>query len=325
MQKELSQKIADLYGLGSMKSFKELEGGVLNKNYSFETSKGKYFVKHIREVKKNYLPIIQKVESVMKENGIPAIVMLPSRDGNFWIDIEGGRYSAYKYIESTKEPDNEALLFNAGEMLGKIHKIGKNLSIVDLHHKIFTEETKQVKTEDILRFKNLIQNKNVLNGIDDLFLKYIELKLSIIRTLKVPELIPNTICHGDFHLGNLMFNAESEIKGICDWEQTAAMHRSYAVARSLFYCARGLDNENSDQVENIKIFLRGYRKVENLTDDEILIGMNCRIAGLVMTSWIEKAYYERDDSRANKYIQNEMEIIKYFSNEEEIKRILSEI
>lgn len=93
-----TNKLCEEFDLGDYKEQKENKEGVLNKNYVIVTSTGKFFVKSIREKRKADVLDIAAVETFMRDQGIPAICMLPTVSGQKYFKINDDVYTVYPFI-----------------------------------------------------------------------------------------------------------------------------------------------------------------------------------------------------------------------------------
>jgi len=127
-------------------------------------------------------------------------------------------------------------------------------------------------------------------------------------------ILNDTLVHGDFHAGNLSIAKNTrEIIGICDWEKAQYAPRAYDLARVYLYT--GFDTDTDDVVECLKIsekFLRGYRSVIQISDNEFKKGLLVRLRNNVFTTWIEDKCYLNNDARANKFLKNSILTLDYF-------------
>ncbi len=325
---EAIQKICSEYGIGNYISLDKINQGVLNDNYLLETSMGKYFIKSVREKAKDRIDNIYSVESFMKEKDIPAIVMMKTKSGNIFLEDENSVYTVYPFLEAdTSLKYSKSEYSTVGEMLGKIHVAGGGdiTGITDV--KKFKRQNDEVILERLEGHKDFIEGKSSLDETDKQFLEYIDFKLKIYPKIKKTELQSDTLIHGDYHRGNLLFDKKTrEIIGVCDWEKTEFAPRSYELSRSIFYSCLQDEENFEDGLDNAKSFLNGYLSVYPMQKSEVIDGMNMRVHRMALSGWIEEKYYKNNDDRANKFISKEMRMLDNLINRgllERIKEILN--
>lgn len=307
------QHACDSFNLGTFVKSEIIDEGVLNLNYKLHTDQGAYFVKVIRAKKQDSILLINKIESFMKEQSIPAIAMLMSKGNTPFAVIENQLFTVYPFIESDRTHTYSTEdYFKMGQMLAWIHLVTKDFIPDDL-------ELKPVKNNDIDKtieilssYKETIISKDFQDPTDELFLKYINLKLQILESMQdSTEIYTHQlhILHGDYHAGNLLIDKDSrEIIGICDWEKTEKGSRAYEIIRSAILLFENIPKE----MEQFKSYIQGYMSIYPISKQELNEGLIFRIKSLVKSKWIEDLYYNNNDSRANKFIQIDIDRMNFF-------------
>lgn len=319
------QKICSEYDISDHTSIEKIPEGVLNDNYILITSTGKYFIKSVREKAKERLRMISGVETFMKEAGIPAVAMLKTKSGDIFVEDGDEVYTLYPFIEAEKSSNYSGNDYRVmGEMLGKIHVVGRDKIPDDFELKQFKRPATPVILERLKTYKENINNKSNPDDIDKLFLEYIDFKLITVPKIKEVALDNNALIHGDYHPGNLLLDKNTrEIIGVCDWEKAEFGPTSYELARSLlyscFYDGYKLDRALADS----KLFLQGYLSVFPMSVEEIMNGLNMRIYRMALSSWIEEKYYKENDTRANHFIKHEMDLVDKGVNGELLEQIVN--
>jgi homoserine kinase type II len=309
---ETLQKVCEEFDLGFLKTFEQIEEGVLNVNYKIETNKGKFFIKTVRGKKQDSLETIYKTEKYVKSFDLPAVIMLLTKDNNYFVKIEEKDFCVYPFIESDRRHVySEEDYFRMGEMLAKIHLVSKE-KLPDFE----VRPIKNPSTEKVLlileSFKQKIESKEILDEMDEKFLLNINLKIETLKSLDDGGKIyshKNHLLHGDYQTGNLLIDTNSrEIIGICDWEKSEVGSRAYEIARSLL-CI--VDFRNEEDFKNIKFFIDGYNSKYPITEQEIIEGFEYRLNRTAKSKWIETMYYENNDSRANHFVDYERFLIEF--------------
>ncbi len=303
------ETIVKKHNLGDLLSFNSVSEGVLNKNFIFETSKGKFFIKNYHAKTKARMKFINDVEKFMKTPVVPSVAAIA-------IDEAEG-YMLYSFVESDRTHDYELKdYFKMGQMLGHIHAVtyGKNIP-ENLKQFPYIERDLKDMVAGIKKYEQMLEAKESRDKVDGSFLEYIQKKLSYIENyVDTPELANDTLIHGDFHAGNLLLNKDTrEIIGVCDWEKAQYSPRALDVARAYLYI--GFGTNTNDVVECTQIgeaVLEGYRTILSISDEEFQKGIKIRIKSNIFTHWIEDKYYIEKDARANKFIKNGIMILDHF-------------
>ncbi len=305
------QKICSEYDIGDHISIKKVQEGVLNDNYILETTTGKYFIKSVREKTRDRLKMIYGVESLMKSRGIPAVAMLKTKSGDIFVADETEVYTLYPFIEAENSSNYLGNDYKTmGEMLGKIHIVGRGdtSSVPDL--KQFKRPADETIMEKLKNYREEINNKNNQDEIDKIFSEYIDFKLITAPKIKYVDLANNTLIHGDYHSGNLLIDKQSrEIIGVCDWEKAEFGPRAYELARSFLYICFDDDYKLDKALADLKVFLEGYLTVFPIDVKEIMDGLNMRIHRMALSSWLEENYYKKKNTRTNHFVKHEMMIM----------------
>jgi homoserine kinase type II len=316
--------LAFRFGLGTVVSCKRIAEGVLNDNYLLKTTAANYFIKQVRAKRVPDVPYIAAVESLMASREIPAICMLRDRDGNPSVAFEDKTYTLYPYVASDRshayiEADYERM----GALLARIHEVGSHDIPPFLQSRAFARADGDLARSSLEGYARELRGQPQ-NKTDRDFLAYIDLKLSLMNTPKAPELPNVTLGHGDYHAGNLLIDKKTRaIVGVCDWEKAEMTPRAYEVARSTLYtCFDGAIAEEK-AVRFSRAFLRGYQRSNPLDESELRAGFAMRFERSVRSNWIEAAYYDRGDSRSNKFIASEMRTLERFVRGDLLEKILS--
>lgn len=308
------QVVCDAFGVGALERYEVITEGVLNLNYKVYTSKGVYFAKGVRGEKQDSISLIYEVEETMRNSGIPAITMLQTQTGEIFSEVDGQKFTLYPFVESDRSHTYTIEDYGyMGQMLAQIHLVSKNP--IPLSSKLGTLKNNNIDNiKEILNsYRDRILIKDVQDETDTMFLEYINLKLKILGTIKdFPEIIKHQqhILHGDYHAGNLLIDKNSrKIIGVCDWEKSEIGSRAYEIARSIMFLFEDFEKE----IFKIKEFVSGYMSIYPISKQELIEGFTFRTAALVKSKWMENLYYNLNTSRANNFIEKDIERICFFA------------
>ncbi len=321
LEQKTIDKICEEYGIGDFISIEQILEGKLNDNYVLKTAQGKYFIKSVREGSKDKLRMINGVESLMKSHGVPAVAMLQTKTGEIFVPSEDKVCTLYPFIENKKAELTIEDYFSIGEMLGKIHVAGKEELPKTFEIEQFKKKSVEKTVEKLKKYQSDIKNKETKNETDNLLLKFIEFKLSILPKVGDVILPNNNLNHGDYHPGNVLFDENRKIIGVIDWEKTQYAPRTYELARSFLYTCY-TDGYNSETVLDFsKSFFAGYLSQMPTDTNEIIDGLKMRIHSMAISSWIEMGYYDRGDTRSISLIPHEMELIDLVVNRNLLQQV----
>lgn len=315
--------LCEEFALGTPISAEENHHGVLNRNFEITTANGRYFVKGVRAKSRERVPYIAAVETFMREGGIPAVCMVRTKTGALYVEYGQELYTVYPLLENVMS-DELTPYKELGSLLARIHVRGSSARPSLLETSVLSEKEPGHAKNMLLSFRERAAAGTT--AIDAQFLAYIDKKLELFDSLPSGEFVPDTLVHGDYHARNILFNAAKEIVGVCDWEKAELAPRAYEFARSLQYiCFESrLAPYQYDRVlaiERGREFLAGYREVFPLMDEELRRGFDLRMRKLVITFWIEDAYYTHSDERSNQFVENETNLLEEFSNPKVIEAL----
>jgi len=317
-------ELCEAFDLGKPTSCIENTEGVLNRNYDLVTDRGSYFIKSVREKRRDSIKYIAAVETFMAEGAIPAIQLLKTKSGSEYFEYGTELYTVYPYLDNTKESteyDYAAL----GALLARIHVRGGASRPQILETKRITEKEAGHALERLTFFRS-----KALEGsepVDVLFLTYIDMKLQLLPHLPDVAYEASTLIHGDYHLGNLLFSEKGLIIGVCDWEKADLSPRAYEIARSIQYiCFENrrppFSYDRQKAIDAGRQFLKGYRAEFPIDAQELKSGFDVRFRKLVATFWIEDMYYVQNDSRANHFLSNEIKLLNEFSTSDTVHSLV---
>ncbi len=317
MNKELLGKICDAWNLGQPHNLVSVTEGVLNKNYILTTTTGTFFIKSVRDKKQSIIGDIYKVEAYMKDQGIPSIVMIKNKYGDISI-IEGScMITVYPYIEETHRTKYSIKdYFALGEMLGKIHTAGSADVAQKLNIKEHIKELSIPKTKEVIlkleKYAAHILNKEIKDDEDQLFMKYISMKLEGLTTHPIPQIEYNSsLLHGDYNIKNILFGADGVVLGVCDWEKTVCGPKMYELIRAIMYGPLQERSSRSVEIElhyldQVEAVLRGYTTAHIFSYEEIMFGYDLMAYSCFLSTWMENLYYDQSNDRANIFLKNQM-------------------
>jgi Ser/Thr protein kinase RdoA (MazF antagonist) len=316
--------ICEEFGLGEPISVTENHEGVLNRNFDLTTTKGRYFVKSVRDKRKDSIPVIAATESYMAEGGIPTVCMLHTKTGDLYLPHESEVYTVYPYIPNEKISSVPYVAL--GSMLARIHQRGDGTPprlLMDIH--MVEKDPARVEMK-LTEYREKSQEKDT--PADLAFRRYIDLKRSLLSSLTQVAREGETLMHGDYHARNVLFASDGSIVGICDWEKAERAPRAYEVARSIQYiCFEGrggeINTETTSTLAAAREFLSAYRSTYPISDEAMRDGFAMRFRKLIMSFWIEERYYDYADERSNKFIQHETRLIEEFADSSLVEKIIS--
>lgn len=260
--------IAKEYGFSELRFVREPEKGISTKNLIAEDGRGNaYFIK---KHKKGDLQKIENSERsacfVQENSDIPVVLPVANKRGKLHTDIDGEFYSIFPYVVHTEyhSTDADRIVFTRqlGEMLGKIHSASRTAPVPESIKRIsaWTPDDKEVSIAGLEKVREVIMKKESRDAYDQKALDFIALKIPLIREHAfVKQEKDVTLCHGDYHTANLLFNDMGGIIGICDWDISGLENPYYEFIRSFNMCVVRRDFDHLEtKGEVARAFLEGY-------------------------------------------------------------------
>ncbi|WP_338867435.1 homoserine kinase [Myxococcus stipitatus] len=122
---EVFTRIAETFGLGSVRGVTPIPQGSINTNHRLETDSGRYFVRHTTVRSADDLRFESALLNHLAAHHFPSPVLMTTRDGATFVEMEGGRVSVFRWLagEEKRHPGLTAEhLERLGTELGKLHR-----------------------------------------------------------------------------------------------------------------------------------------------------------------------------------------------------------
>jgi homoserine kinase type II len=122
---EAFNRVAEAYGLGKVVEVTPIPQGSINTNHRFTVEGGRYFLRHTTVRSSDDLNFEAALLAHLAAYHFPGPVLLPTRHGAPFLELEGGRVSVFKWLpgEELRHPNLTAdHLERLGTELGKLHR-----------------------------------------------------------------------------------------------------------------------------------------------------------------------------------------------------------
>lgn len=121
------QRLAEAYGLGSVREFAGIPQGSINSNFRLVTSAGRFFVRHTTVRSAEDLGFEAGLLALLNAAHYPSPRLVHTREGQPFLELEGGRVCVFAWLvgeELTRETLTAEHLESLGLELGKLHRLG---------------------------------------------------------------------------------------------------------------------------------------------------------------------------------------------------------
>lgn len=317
MNTSLLAKIKELYGL-DIASAEKIDKGFLSENYCVTTEAGtRYFLKKYRFDNSERIKEIHAVKKYFSDGGIPVILPIIHSNGDSFFLFENGYFALFPFI-SDQQFDrgklNSVATTSLGEMLGKIHLLGKQAELP------MREKFKPWNKADALKkiglIRQVIDRQSNINDFDHLALESLEIKRKLItnNTLEYENLPPPSdhLIHGDYLDTNVFFGKDGCVSFVFDFEKTDYSPRIYELWRSLMYSFLS-GNDIDSSIGRARLYLDAYLKIYPTALDELQRGLDLFYLKAIHSTWVEGEHYLLGNSRADEFLIDDLKRIKYLS------------
>lgn len=313
---EILNKINELYGI-NVSSSEKVEKGFLSDNYFVSSCDDKYFLKKYRFENSNRIAEVHASKKYFANGGIPVILPLSTKDGNTFFDYEGSFYALFPFVDGRhfeRGTLTEVAIISLGELLGKIHLLGKESKlIINDYFKIENEEKTMKKIEDILQ---KISEIDSLSEFDKVALENVHMKKNLLLKNKMSfenlGLNNDHLIHGDYLDHNVFFGKHDKVEWVFDLEKAQYAPRTYEIFRSMVY---GLLSANVTETDlsNARKYIDAYSSIYPISSDEIKRGLQLYFVKAIHGFWVEGEHYIKGNTRVDHFLFDDHKRIKYLS------------
>ncbi len=263
-------KVAKEYGIEDIKKIEKLDLKTTNELYKVESEEGNFLIKKLTSPHKNEDNIRAQIGIAlhMEKKGLPTILPLKNKKGDFLSTHENQIYLVYPYIKLDKEP-KEDIRF-AARTLAEFHKAMEDY---EQKHEFHTKPL-HTATIDITNFTEYDERLSRLSVIENLkknnteFAEKVrkdseliqELIDYVLENLNDAEFSKKTVLHYDYKKDNLFFS-EGKLVAISDFDYSHVGYIETDVAKAAKYWS---EDKGKIDIEKFKSFVEEYSKHNNI-------------------------------------------------------------
>lgn len=322
----LLAQVGHTYGLKGVAFVRKIAVGALSNNYIVLSGGTRYFLKHYRAKAKDRIVGIHAAKQFFSLGGISVILPLPTQVGSTYFLFENEAYALFPYVVGKQVHTARSLSLvqarSLGSTLAKMHRLSsKKLPRIPAPRlPAWTAahgRKLQLRLEEtVQRILEVIARKRVKNKFDRRAQKLLELKLRLSsnnpRRFNTQTLGKPHVTHGDYHTGNVFFNARGAVSHVFDFEKFELYPRSLELFRSLYIsCFNG-----RFAVENFKkarTYLDAYRSVYPIPQEEFAQAVRYSAYRHVYSTWVEAEHYLHHNTRTDKFLLGDWQSVEYFA------------
>ncbi len=246
------------YNLGKVLSYRGIQEGIENTNYSILTEKGKFILTlYEKRVDEKDLPFFIGLMRNLFDKSFPSPNPIINKNGNYINKIVGKKAAVISFLEGqAKKVLTPNDCFQVGIYTAKLHSITKTLT-GKRENKLSLNSWRYIYNKVKKDCSKIHKN---LPGMIEKNLNEIEKNW--------PKDIPSGIIHADLFPDNIFFT-NNKLSGIIDYYFSCYDFYAFEIAICLnALCFEGKNENLSFNVTKAKKFIDGYSSIRKLTEEE---------------------------------------------------------
>lgn len=318
--KDTLEKICSAYEIAEGAILmEEVNEGYLSHNFILKNNRSLLFLKQYRFDDRNKIEEIHRAKFFFHQGGIPIILPFKNREGYTIFENEGKYYALFPFVEGRiiRRRDRSLRAFiSAGKMLAKLHALSTKFSLPQIENKEkgWSKEGFLQKAKGI---REKIENLPQQTPFDSLVLQSLDHKTRLVKNNEVHyedfNFQNDHLIHGDYYGGNIFYDENEEVNYVFDIENAKMAPRAMEIARAIDYMC--FSNEYGyDSFHAARSFLASYQGIYPLSHEELTRGIVARYLDKAHSLWIEEEHYLKDNYRVDCFLQGELDMLSYYSN-----------
>ena len=253
------KEILSNYDLGKLETYKGIEEGIENTNYSLLIDKKKFILTiYEKRVKSEDLPFFSNLMSSLNRKSFQCPAPVSNNKKNTITDFYGKKLMIVSFLEGKAKknlsPNN---CKSVGIEVAKMHELTKNLKL---------KRENDLSVNSWRRLFNTVKDKCA--SIHKDLPKLIEENLNDVEK-NWPKILPKGIIHADLFHDNIFF-IQDKFSGIIDFYFSCEDFFAFEIAICFnALCFDGQAKNLSFNVTKAKNFIDGYNSIRKLTQEEI--------------------------------------------------------
>lgn len=309
MTSRIENIIKSNYNFSDIKNFRQEHlGGLMNENYSFESSHKKYFVKLYKHYTESKVVISHALIKHLTQKGVSSYEFVENKYGSTSTKADNHPFEISVFITDVQNGINfdisETLVKEMAQGLADYHLTVSDITLpIDFVNVFDPQNTKK----DFLHIKEKIIQIGVLDDFDRLCMEMLDLKLRLIE--EIPTFLinikldkfPILVNHGDFLTGNCLFNNNQKIKYIIDFEHIVNTYRIWDLIKMSAFLSRKNKHEifhSEISIDLLAYCLKQYHHKNPLTLEEIEALPSLYVTASVLSDFVLYGYYLADNPKA---------------------------
>lgn len=284
--------------------------GFLSENFKVVCEEGVFFLKQYRAaLDEKRVMDIHASKNFFAQQGLPAVMPLANEAGAYYIFHEGKFYSLFPFVSGNTYPDQHCSvreLESLARMLARAHSAGAAAPANYIEKKF-----QRKNIGEAIAYGNTIvaaiQEEMARTGgtdFDSIALQIAQKKISLLAAWPYPELQERdyVLAHHDLHAGNVFFDEDGEVRHVFDFELSQYEPAAFDVVRTMTIVCMDYGSAE-EKWARVAAFLRAYREVRELSDEELLYGVLEFVRYRTTSFWVEEEHYLKQNARVDRFLE----------------------
>jgi len=297
--------VLDGFGLGKAASARVVAEGLMNRNWAVLTSGGeRVFVKQVLDVGREQAARQHAATRALAALGVPAAAPLALPGGQTLLDLDGGLYAVYGWVDGSHVPGTQMTAGQAAELGGVLADLHRRLAQVmePAAPAVPMKVTEPGKAEAaISAYAAVIDGKDTRDEFDRHVAAQLRERRALLDAVRGDMPDPGVLwapagwVHGDFHDLNVLWHGE-RVAAVLDFDRVAVKPYAFELVRSatLTFCH---GDERGLAQDLVAAFASGYRAVLPLAGDQVAFAADRLWWERVCDFWqLKRHYLAGDDS-----------------------------
>lgn len=210
-------RVLQFYDLGTLENVTKAYRGYVNETVFVKTSKGHFVVRrNHRRLSEEVHRYRHALMARLSERGFLAPQLIPTRDGETLLVLDGRSYEVTPFIEARDyDPNRPMQMLSLGETLARYHIAVRGFLPPPV------EQVERYNAHDVMALSERLLERDVMGDLYDILTWY-DLRAAQLRTLSNESYrkLPHVVIHGDIHRDNFLFSGD-EVIALLDYDQVA--------------------------------------------------------------------------------------------------------
>ncbi|NKB67471.1 MAG: phosphotransferase [Candidatus Latescibacteria bacterium] len=296
------QELLGHWNSARLHSVTEPQAGTINTLRIAATDQGQFVLRLYRHHDRSRLEREHRVVAWIAEQGLPAVVPLPTRTGATFAEWEGYFATLLPYIphrQIARHRLQAAHIKAMGSFLGRLHRTLAQYPGTDIPPVRFTTDRRRTLA-GIDHLEALIESLPHPQDLDRHALQRLRTRRLWLQN-RPPEdtaelaSLPFQAVHGDYQESNIFFNG-TDVAAVIDWDKIYTAPPAWEVVRTLHLV---LELQTTPSIA----FVRAYRSQHPLSIGALETAARCYGLMRAYDLWLYEAIYQGGNQRLRAFVK----------------------